>query len=616
MADSSEVLASLEDHRACDLAILDQKIETKDFTNVYTFLAKFSILWFRIGLYLGVPRDILLVIEYDNRQTPQRLAKMLDAWLNNCKNCTWRVLSEALQHVREKPKMVAWDEKAAVLSSREAGFTIMQSVTKKFFENYMIYLRGVLKVPYTISDESLLCNINLYLIRHFDGDFIFDTMTQSAKVSEIAKSFQYNKKCFQVWANFLKTETNSVCDKLSTLAKQKEEIKKTLFLQEAEKEKRCESNSFGSPYFSIASTDQAQDIKQDMEAADDYRESLCHCLNSCLDSVNVAINRNSNTKFAGTTMKTSINRLLFTSILIAWDIMCPLQELSPVIATVCFIFGLLILIFILDVDNSKWVRYIVAYVATIINRYYITAGTLAGVCVGFINFPLLGIPNSLQEQSEPNHQQARSIQSHQQARSIQSHQQAQSTLNNQLIMASVKAMQHNFNNPITFVSFILGAMLISAIWHHSNQTSKITGIVSFMMVLCFGESLSKIFLLAGMFWSIIYAMSGRFIKFILFLSAMGFLYCFTLPVVSCIGSRLFCAYGHHMQFIGAGIGDGIVALCTLIFVSSIKIPLIDDYMTESMECFNENIQDLKLIKKGTNDTLYKALTLKHQLTGT
>ena len=243
MADSSEVLASLED-----------QIEEKDFKSVYEFLAKFSILWFRIGLYLGVPRDTLFVIECDNRQTPQRLAKMLDAWINNCKNCTWRVLSEALQHVREEPKMVAWDEKAAVLSSREAGFTILQSITKKSFENYMIYLHDLLEVPNTVSDESLLCNINLYLFHHFDANLIFDFITHNVILSEIAKSFQYNKKCFQVWANFLITETNSVCDKLSTLAKQKEEIKKNLFLQEAEKENHYESNSFESKYFSITST--------------------------------------------------------------------------------------------------------------------------------------------------------------------------------------------------------------------------------------------------------------------------------------------------------------------------------------------------------------------------
>ena len=258
------------------------------------------------------------------------------------------------------------------------------------------------------------------------------SLTHTDKLSEIAKSFQYNKKCFQVWANFLITETNSVCDKLSTLAKQKEEIKKKLFLQEAEKEKLYESNSFESPYFSITSADQAQDIKQDMEAADDYRESLCHCLNSCLDSVNVAMNHNSNIKFAGTLMKTSLKRWLFTSILIAG--VYPLQALSrkqvigfitgfitgSVLGSAFVTFGAILLV---AINKSKWFRYIAAYVVTIIHRYFITVGTLAGVCYGSMNFLLPGIPNSLQEQSEP------------------SHQQAQSTLNNQQVMASVKAMQ-------------------------------------------------------------------------------------------------------------------------------------------------------------------------------
>ena len=493
MADSSEVLASLED-----------QIEEKDFKNVYEFLAKFSILWFRIGLYLGVPRDTLFVIECDNRQTPQRLAKMLNAWINNCKNCTWRVLSEALQHVREEPKKVAWDEKAAALSSREAGFTILQSVTKKSFENYTIYLRGLLNVPYTISDESLLCNINLYLFRYFDRNLI-SFMTHSDKLSEIAKSFQYNKKCFQVWANFLITETNSVCDKLSTLAKQKEEIKKKLFLQEAEKEKHFESNSFESPYFSITSTDQAQDIKQDMEAADDHRESLCHCLNSCLDSVNVAINRNSNIKFAGTLMKTFLKRWIITSILI---VCVSTPQAHPRKLVIGFITGCVIgsayttfgVILLVAINKSKWFRYIVAYVVTIIHRYYLTVGTLAGACFGSMNFPLLGIQNSLQEQSE----------------SIL--QQAQTTLNIQQVIASVKAMQHS-TEPM---SSILGVMLSSAIWHHSNQSSKTTGILSFTMVLLYWQSLSMTFLLAGMFLPIIYAMSGRFIKLCLFLTSYDF----------------------------------------------------------------------------------------------
>ena len=304
-----------------------------------------------------------------------------------------------------------------------------------------------------------------------------------------------------------------------------------------------------------------------MEAADDYRESQCHCLNSCLDSVNVAMNRNSNIRFTETIMKTTTKRVVFTSILILFAIVyhLPLLPSKPVIVTAYFISCATIIIFVLAIDSSKWVHYIVTYVVTIIHRYYIIVGTLAGVCFGFINFLL-------------------------------------------------KAMQLDYSDRTVFMSIILGAMLISAIWHHSNQSSKITGIITFLMVLCYWESLSMTFLLAGMFWSIIYAMSGRYIKFLLFLIAIVYLYNATLLVVSGIGSRLFGAYGGHlMQFIGAGIGGGIVALYSLKFASSINIPLIDDYMSECMECFNENIQDLELLKKGINDALHKALTLKHQL---
>ena len=289
-----------------------------------------------------------------------------------------------------------------------------------------------------------------------------------------------------------------------------------------------------------------------MEAADDYRESLCHCLNSCLDSVNVAMNRNRNIKFAGTTMITSIKHVVITCVLISYAIMYILQALPPmpVIDTLCFIFGFSSLKSIVTIDCSKWLLYIIAFVATIND---ITVGTLFGVWLGFINFLL----------------------------------QAQSTLSNRQVMTF----------PI-FMSFITGIMLFSAIWYHSNQSSKITGILSFLMVLFYCELLSMTFLLAGMFWSIMYAISGRYMKFHHFAFFMSCLAGFTIQAVSGIGRRLFGAdAGHLMQSIGVGIGGGIVALCTLIFVSSINIPLFDDSMTEFMECYNENIQDLELIKK-------------------
>ena len=248
-------------------------------------------------------------------------------------------------------------------------------------------------------------------------------------------------------------------------------------------------------------------------------------------------------------------------------------------------------ILVLGTTKSKWFLYIVAYVVTIIHRYYIIVGTLLGVCVGFMNFLLMLIPNFLQEQSEPNHQQA------------------QSTLNNQQVIASVKAIQHS-TQPM---SFILGAMLVSAIWHHSNQSRKITEILCLYVVFIYWEYLNTTYLLAGILLPIIYAISGRLIKYGFTVSVFYFI----LLTAPCIGSRLFGAYaGHRMQFIGAGIGGGIVALCSLKFISSINIPAIDDSMTESIECFNENIQDLELIKKGTNDVLHKALTLKHRLIGT
>ena len=84
---------------------------------------------------------------------------MINAWITDCKNCTWRVLNKALQHVDnigsenlnqdiivlQEPKTGAWDEKAAMVSSHEAGYFILQSFTKKSYENYMSSLRDFLE---------------------------------------------------------------------------------------------------------------------------------------------------------------------------------------------------------------------------------------------------------------------------------------------------------------------------------------------------------------------------------------------------------------------------------------------------------------------------------------
>ena len=66
----------------------------------------------------------------------------------------------------------------------------------------------------------------------------------------LPKASDIIKKFLQIWANFVILETNNVCDKLHTLAVDKEKIKETLFRKEAERQKHYESNSYEIQFFS------------------------------------------------------------------------------------------------------------------------------------------------------------------------------------------------------------------------------------------------------------------------------------------------------------------------------------------------------------------------------
>ena len=624
----SELLAALKDHRACDLAILDQKIETKDFISVYQFLAKFSILWFNIGLCIGVPIERLHEIDLDYHTTIRKLAEMINAWINNCKNCTWRVLIEALQHggniksknsnqdtiVFQEPKTGAWDEKAAMVSSHEAGYFILQSFTKKSYENYMGSLRDLLKVRNAVSDESLLCNIDLYIFIS-DAGFVVNFFMHTNDISEIAKSFRYNKKFLKIWANFVILETNSVCDKLHTLAVDKEKIKETLFKKEAERQKHYESNSYEIQLFSemTRSKDQAGDIKRNMEDADNYRESLCHSLNSCLDNVHVALNHNNKIKFAASSMKTSIKCLAFTFGLIFLPIL-HLTLWTEMSATFGIGFAVACVAILIEACLSKlMMRNITGYVLNTIHKHFIAVGTLAGAFTGFLYYlmPLI-----------PNHQQPQSILKNRvRSDSEPWLQQAQSILDSHQVMALVETirqdvffMQYDFSG--TVMTWIVCGIVISVI-HSSNWSIRAMGILCCISIIIYLEAklVTKVFLLLFCIVSVV-ANSKGFTKFLMagILGNLIICLCAITVDLGLFTGQFFGAYAGYLgPLVGASLGGGIAALCLLGFASSVKIPIMDNYMIEPIQCFDETVKDLKLIEEGINSALIKAQASKQSI---
>ena len=55
--------------------------------------------WYILGLYLGIERSDLSIIEADHQRCEYRLQKMLEKWLDVCTNPTWRVVVTALRSI-------------------------------------------------------------------------------------------------------------------------------------------------------------------------------------------------------------------------------------------------------------------------------------------------------------------------------------------------------------------------------------------------------------------------------------------------------------------------------------------------------------------------------------
>ena len=69
-------------------------------------LVPISAKWFLLGLQLGVPPDILKLIEADQYDSHRRLAEVLYYWLYNHDAPSWEMLVKGLERMQEK--RLAW----------------------------------------------------------------------------------------------------------------------------------------------------------------------------------------------------------------------------------------------------------------------------------------------------------------------------------------------------------------------------------------------------------------------------------------------------------------------------------------------------------------------------
>lgn len=91
-----------------DPAVIDKKILPNNFPEVYAYLAKYSVHWYAIGIYLKVPHEWLNEIEYNYPQNVTRqLSAMIDKWMNNSNNCTWKALINAVKKFKRQASDVS-----------------------------------------------------------------------------------------------------------------------------------------------------------------------------------------------------------------------------------------------------------------------------------------------------------------------------------------------------------------------------------------------------------------------------------------------------------------------------------------------------------------------------
>ncbi len=58
--------------------------------------------WQALGIQLGFKKGELSIIKYDSRSTNEAIISLIDHWINNDKNASWKQLDNALQLMGER----------------------------------------------------------------------------------------------------------------------------------------------------------------------------------------------------------------------------------------------------------------------------------------------------------------------------------------------------------------------------------------------------------------------------------------------------------------------------------------------------------------------------------
>ena len=265
--------------------IIDEVIKQEDFVSVYDYLAQRSVKWYPIGVYLKLPKERLDEIQIDCPDTATKLAHMIDTWINNSLNRTWRVLIEAVKRCNRTQTtitIVPGDSNTApglnrtqIRPSGDFWESKQKELSKYCYDDYMIRLHAKLEVPNDTSDEVMLKNIELYMPNTL-FPYVNDFHSFASIIKEVIMKFKQNQDRLEERASSLITDMNMVSEKIQNLKIQKE--------KESDETK-------------------VRDLTQDLDDAYSYKELLHHGQKTSLDNIMKSLNQTENLKSAAYSIK-------------------------------------------------------------------------------------------------------------------------------------------------------------------------------------------------------------------------------------------------------------------------------------------------------------------------
>ncbi len=218
--------------------LIHQGIKPTDIVSAHEYLAKYSVKWYDIGLYLRIPKEKLDEIDEDYRRVNRKLIEMIDVWLKNNTNCTWRTLMEAVQNcdhtgtcnttsiqdshivIKTKEQKIIpieniWEEKEKSLNELQAIFQMLLLLADNMMADCMVDLRSYFGISDDVSDEMIYKKIDL---QHAVGLY---ALTNPIQLKESIQPFEKiiftlleTQECLEVWSNLLITRVNEIQDEL------------------------------------------------------------------------------------------------------------------------------------------------------------------------------------------------------------------------------------------------------------------------------------------------------------------------------------------------------------------------------------------------------------------